>query len=232
MGASGALTRVGIPERLDQRLGRPRPLLLERISPAAWPALRDAVPTFPLKRPSTAGTVETLRADKLTVLLQQAISRLPTVPDGVRYAATADADPEGPAYARNGWRTVAVNKRAASIARGGNKEWYANRLRQDGPVAEALNDMLDTLEQGKWRDLFAQAVAPLEPNEPLGVLLRGSDWYLIVSQTAVFAPAAAGGFELVGACDRILSGHDVAAAMLHLFDGTSLILMDSASPPT
>lgn len=237
LGPSGALTRVGTPERLDQRLGRSRPLLLERITPAAWPTLRDAVPAFPVRRPSTAGTVETLRADKLATLLHQAISRLSPLPDSVRYAANAPSDPQGPAYAMNAWRTVAVNKNAASIDAGsiaswGNKDWYANRLRQDGGAAGALNDMLDTLEQGKWRDLFVQAVMPLDSNEPLGVLLRGSEWWLIASQTAVFAPAAAGGFELVGACDRILSGHDVAAARLHLFDGTSLALMDGAELPS
>lgn len=223
---------MGTPERLDQRLGRSRPLLLERITPAAWPALRDAVPAFPIRKPPAAGTVETLRADKLTVLLRQAISRLPPVPDGVRYAATADTDPEGPAYGVNAWRTVAVNKSAASVGKWGNKDWYANRLRQDGAVAETLNDMLDTLEQEKWRGLFAQAVVPLEPNEPLGVLLRGTEWWLIAGQTAVFAPAATGGFELVGACDRIRSGHDVAAAVLHLFDGTSLALIGDVEPPS
>jgi hypothetical protein len=85
-----------------------------------------------------------------------------------------------------------------------------------------MDAVLNALESARWRDLFARAIMPVSDMDPLALLVRGSERWLIVAETTVFALTIKDRLDLVGACDRITYGENVDKAVIHLFDGRTV----------
>ena len=81
-----------------------------------------------------------------------------------------------------------------------------------------LDAVLKALEAAEWRDLFAQAIMPMSDLDPLALLVRGSERWLIAAETAVFALTDENSLDFVGACDRLTYGRDADKAVIHRFD--------------
>jgi hypothetical protein len=212
VGSSGALQRVGVPSRLDQRLKRNRPLLLERIDPEAWPRLHAAVPAFPVDgliqdKDAAAGA-------QLVELVQDTFAKLDEVRGSFVYVAAAACDPNHPMAGRD-WRAIATDGFAVTKNSWAHQEMYKKMLARYGALAEGLNELVSTLEAAKWRDLFSRSVMPLPHDASLGLLVHGSKRWIIAAETAVFALMPGGGLGLVGACDV----HNADRIVIHLFDG-------------
>jgi hypothetical protein len=230
-GTSGELERVGAPARLDQRLGRLRPLILQRIEPDAWPKLHAAVPAFPVDELIREETleIEDARA-RLGNLLHDAFSQLIKLPSSVHYVAVASDDvngslddfkSRGPLF-HSSWRMIAADGLRINKERFYPQEMYAKMIARGGDLAASLDSVLNTLESAKWRDLFARSIMPMARSDSLALLVRGSERWLIAAETAVFALTPEGRLVLAGACDRITYGDDAYNAAIHLFEGSTV----------
>ena len=216
VGSGCDLVRVGQPERLDERLGHSRPLLLERIEPSGWPLLRELA-AFPVERSVCPDTADARNARLgLAVLVQEASSRLQTARATLTYIAASERHPDYPTNPR-AWRTVSLDSIHITRPPFGDNTWYENELKKHRSIV-LLDHLIDALEVFRWRDLFSRGVMRLPYEEPLGLLARDGHTYLIASQTAVFTVTSERDIVLVGACDRICSGHDVTDAVVFLFD--------------
>ena len=100
--------------------------------------------------------------------------------------------------------------------------YYARDIAKFGAPAEALDALLNALESAKWRNLFARAIMPMSQMDPLALLVRGSERWLIAAETAVFALTKENGLHLVGACEPMTYGLGGDEAAIHLFDGRTI----------
>jgi len=234
---SGELERVGAPARLDQRLGRARPLSLQWIDPDTWPRLHAAAPAFPADGFSpTEDDQGRLARTPLVEHLQYAFSKLAELPGSFRYVASAGHDPDGSLgdyryrqdYKRRGpffsssWRAIAGETFRIAKPGWSNADFYARDIAKYGASAEMLDAVLNDLESARWRDLFAHAIMPMSDMDPLALLVRGSEHWLIAAETMVFALTNKNSLDLVGACDRITYGQNADKAVIHLFDGRTV----------
>jgi hypothetical protein len=234
---SGELERVGAPARLDQRLGRVRPLLLQWIDPDTWPRLHAAVPAFPADGFSPAEDDRGRVAQtQLVGHLQYAFSKLAELPGSFRYVASAGYDPDGslgdyryrqeyksrgPLFSSS-WRAIAGEGFHLAWPGWGNPDFYARNIAKYGASAESLDSVLNALESARWRNLFAVAIMPISQMDPLALLARGSEHWLIAAETTVFALTQKNSLDLVGACDRITYGKNADKAIIHLFGGSTV----------
>jgi hypothetical protein len=215
IGSSGVLERVGTPERLDQRLGNVRPLLLRRINPDAWPKLHAAVPAFPLDRSLRESDADA--RTQLVEMLQDAFSKLGEHHSTFFYVASAPHDPAQPASGWN-WRVIAAEGFSIVKFSWVNADAYKKQVARHGATAQALDEVLNKLEIAKWRDLFVRGVLPLSRDASLGLFVRGLERWLIAAETAVFALTPGGGLDCVGACDLITPGETASRTVIHLFN--------------
>lgn len=235
--SSGELERVGAAARLDERLGRARPLLLERIDPDAWPKIHVAVPVFPADACTPAQDEEGRGAQaQLVEHLQQAFAKLAALPGSFQYIASSGRDPEGAVYdyryvhdyRRSGpllssaWRAIAAEGFRINQPQWSKPEFYARDIAKHGASAEALDALLDALETARWRNLFARAIMPMSEMDPLALLVRRSECWLIAAETTVFAMTDSNCLVPVGACDRMTYGENADKAQIHLFDSPTV----------
>ena len=119
--------------------------------------------------------------------------------------------------ARNCWGRVRLARPGW-----GNPDFYARSIAKYGASAESLDSVLNALESARWRNLFAVAIMPISQMDPLALLVRGSEHWLIAAETTVFALTHKNSLDLVGACDRITYGKNGDNAIVHLFDGSTV----------
>jgi len=234
---SGELERVGAPVRLDQRLGRVRPLLLQWIDPDTWPKLHAAAPAFPADRFSPVKDEGgRIALAQLVDHLQHAFAKLAELSGSFHYIASSGRDPDGSLdnyryahdYKGHGplsssrWRAIAGEGFRVAQPGWSNPDFYTRGIAKYGEPAEILDAILNALESARWRDLFARAVMPMSEMDPLALLRRGSEHWLIAGETTIFAFTNKNSLDLVGACDRMTDGENADKAVIHLFDGRTV----------
>lgn len=154
---SGAFEEVGFAERIDQRIGHTRPLLLESLRTDTWAALHAAVPVFPMAvmtRSEEAGWQDAYA--QLAGAVRSALFWMNTVPGALRFVATADYDPGDGAwgYTSRGWRSIALNGKWATQERFGQPTAYADEVKKHGAGSQLLDSIATLLENVSWRNLF------------------------------------------------------------------------------
>jgi hypothetical protein len=85
-----------------------------------------------------------------------------------------------------------------------------------------MDAVLNALESAKWRNLFACAIMPISDMDPLALLVRGAERWLIAAETTVLALTIKNSLDLVGACDRITYGENLDKPVVHLFYGRTV----------
>lgn len=217
----GTLRHIGRTERLDQALGRDRPLLIEEITPEALPHLHSVAPQFPLGSP----VIDNEEREVFTRLVKQAFETMNGLPDVQKYLASS--------YRFGNQRTLSLSGDDFQIdVPPGNKYKNMQEVEKRGATAVAMFPILENLEKEKWQSLFKKFVPSSSYYLSLGLLVRESENWLIVGETSVFAfDASKNNLEFVGICDRIRSPYSLKTAIIRLFDGRAFLPLLNISPP-
>ena len=228
--AGATLIHVGWAGPLDhvEGLGSLRPLRLDFIRPGVSAALRAAAPAFPCRLPETPEA--RYARFRLGEVVGAVATDLRTTPGTRRYVGSTYRRESGYGV---GWRMVSIDEASAFGADqagrsvGQLEDGYAAQVRKGGPGLIDLDRLLRFLDKARWGDMFITGVMPLEESEPVALLARGDDVW-IVAAGAVFSLVPDAGIMLVGVCDllgqdwNVIGYGDKGGVVVHLFDGRSV----------